>query len=288
MPLTSLLNKLEQKIVGHGGSSHPQPAPPNAHYAYPSNQVPTYYGNPTGSSAYYGNPPDPGAYYGVPPPSNTYYGNPPPQAPVQNISYGYPQAQPAPMVSAPKTSRTFNLSTSSSGSSTTAKDASTDQIVYVIRYPSTSSYSNLTGKPKSGLEQELHAGSKDGPLLGGVKRSETTGKVSIKIGDNLQKLKNQSHGSKCGFVAPDGRDCEWRPGAEKGAYRLLDVASGQELGSFEPYEGTNSLSKIGTLELQTAGGEEWVQTAFVALAALLERKAGETVAKEVIQAIVGI
>ncbi|KAK6336247.1 hypothetical protein TWF696_001808 [Orbilia brochopaga] len=310
MSLSSFMNKLEQKVTGHRGSSNTEPVPQNAHHIYAQDQAQpsnTYHmhGNPSGPNAYYGNPQAPNAYYGNPPmnsyygppapssayygppnPSNTYYGGPPPQPPVQNTSYGYPPAHPTSVPTSSRT-RTFNLSSSSSGSSTTAKDAATDQIVYVVRYPSTSSYSNKTGKPKSGMEQELHAGGKDGPLLGGVKRSETTGKVSVQIGDKLQKLKNQS-GSKCGFVAPDGRNCEWRPGKEKGAYKLVDVASGQELGSFEPYEDMVSSSKIGTFEVQTAGGEEWVQTAFVTLAALMERKAGETVAKEVIKAIIGI
>ncbi|KAJ6257589.1 hypothetical protein Dda_7374 [Drechslerella dactyloides] len=273
MSLTSFLNKIEQKALG--GSS--QPAPPNPQYGYPPAQAPP-------PNNHYNNPPAAGPQYGNPPPMNAYYGNQPQHAPAQSGYHGNPAPQSAP--AAPTATRTFNLTSSLSGSTVTVTDASTEQTVWVLCYPPTSAYSNKTGKPNSGVDRELHDGGKDGAFLGGIKLSETTGKASIRVGDNEQKLKNQSMGSRSGFVAPDGRDCEWRPGGEKGAYRLLD-SSGRELASFEPYGGMTS-SKVGQMEVQTGPGEGFVKMAFLSLNALLERKAEEKIGKEVLKAVIGI
>ncbi|KAK6532826.1 hypothetical protein TWF281_006998 [Arthrobotrys megalospora] len=288
MSLSSFLTKLEQKVSGPPSSSQQQPQqypqnpqfnahPPFQPYSYPNAnggyQGPAYNQSPFPNS----NPPAPSNYYNQP----AY--NPPQYTP--SNSYAPPPQQ----HHRPATKSLF-LSYSSSGTSTIAKDPDTNQQQYIVTYPK---YDGWTGKPKSGLDQELHAGDKHGKILGGWKNSEMTKKPSMCIGEpkngaQFQKLKSSSTGTKMGFVSPhDGREYGWKKGGEKFEFKLIDVESGVEVAEFNPHKSSLSMSKLGTLEMQLLGGEDWIVAVLITIILLVNQKVDDEIGKEVLQAVLG-
>ncbi|KAK6335908.1 hypothetical protein TWF730_003282 [Orbilia blumenaviensis] len=292
MSLSSFLTKLEQKATGTT-SSHQQPQPypqnpqynngpsqfqpPFQSYNYPNTN--TYQGPAYGQTQFpNGNPPPPSNYHNQP----AY--NPPQYAPAPSY------AQPPPPQQHKPATRSFLLSYSSGGTSTIIKDPDTGEQVYIIVYPK---FDNWTGKSKSGLDQELHAGDKHGRIIGGWKNSETTAKPSMCIGEpkngaQFQKLKTSSIGSKMGFVSQHNRrEYEWKKGDEKFAFRLVDVESGEEVAAFDPHTSSLSMSKLGKLEIQLIGGEDWIAEVLITGVILVGNKVDDTIGKEILKAVLG-
>ncbi|KAK6540871.1 hypothetical protein TWF694_008254 [Orbilia ellipsospora] len=259
MTLISIISKLDQKL---GGSPNPPPQNPHPNF----NQQPPYqpYNYPNQNYPQPNYNPNP-SYY------QNYANYPPPQRPTVPAS------------------KKLVLSSSDGLSSTIAKDPDTKQDLYVFKF---ASCDNWTGESKSGLEQELRVGNSKGPIIGGFKRSQLSGKRSLCIGDpknggQWQKL-GGSGKTKCGFVSPtDGKEYEWSEGKDEGAFVLVGKEGGEEVGSFESYGGM-SMSKLGTLEIKMRGGEDWFAAAFVTFMVLQERKVGKEVGIEIFNAVVGI
>ncbi|KAK6505687.1 hypothetical protein TWF481_007580 [Arthrobotrys musiformis] len=288
MTLSSFITKLEQKVSGE--SSHPQPQqypPQNPQYnTYPQFQPPSQsYQGPAGYNQHqFYNPvnqPAPSNYYNQPAYDNPQYAPPPSHA-----SQAYQQQR---QYHKPAT-KSLLLAYASAGTATSAKDPDTNQQLYIITYPK---YDGWTGKPKSGLDQELHVGDKKGPILGGWVNSKTTGKPSICIGEpnngaQFQKLKSSSVGTKMGFVSPhNGREYGWKKGDEKYAYRLVDVETGGEVAAFDPHKSSSSMSKLGKLEIQLLGGEDWVAAVLITGVILVNEKVDNEIGTEVLQAVLG-
>ncbi|KAK6342985.1 hypothetical protein TWF718_008363 [Orbilia javanica] len=285
MSLSSFLTKIEQKVTGtSSSSSHPQqpqqyPPPATPQYnAYPQFQ-PHYqpYQGPTYNQNQFSN-------VGYQAPPSNYYNQPPQYAPAP--SYTQPPQQ---QHFRPAT-KSLLLSYSSAGTATSAKDPDTNEQLYIVTYPK---YDSWTGKPKSGLDQELHIGDKKGQILGGWKNSELTAKPSICIGEpkngaQFQKLRSSSIGTKMGFVSPhNGREYGWKKGDEKFAFKLLDVESGEEVAAFEPHKSSMSMSKLGKLEIRLIGGEDWIAGVLMTVVILVNNKVDDEIGKEVLQAVLG-
>ncbi|KAK6504297.1 hypothetical protein TWF506_002501 [Arthrobotrys conoides] len=293
MTLSSFLTKLEQKATGTSSHPHPQPQqynppPPNPQYnPYPqpqfqppfqSYQGPVYTQNQFPSPV---NQPAPSNYYNQHPAYNPQQ-YPPQYTPTQSYAPQQQHQKPA--------TKSLLLSYASAGTATSAKDPDTKEQLYIVTYPK---FDNWTGKSKSGLDQELHVGDKKGRILGGWKSSDVTGKPSICIGEpksgaEFQKLKNSSGGTKMGFTSPhNGREYGWKKGGEKMEFRLVDVESGEEVAAFIPSNSSSSLSKLGKLEIQLIGGEDWVAAVLLTIVILVDEKVNNEIGKEVLQAVLG-
>ncbi|KAF3088092.1 hypothetical protein TWF569_000575 [Orbilia oligospora] len=297
MTFSSFLSKLEEKASG--SSSHPQPQqynpqnpqhnPPNPQYndacppfqpQFQSYQGPAYNQNQFPNA---GNQPVPSNYYYQP-----IYNNPPQYTPQYAPSPSH-APQPQQQYHKPAT-KSLLLSYSSVGTATSAKDPDTKEQLYIVTYPK---YDGWTGKSKSGLDHELHVGDKKGQILGGWKSSDLTGKPSICIGEpkngaQFQKLRSSSSGTKMGFTSPhNGREYGWKKGGEKMAFRLVDIESGEEVAAFDPSNSSMSLSKLGKLEIQLIGGEDWVAAVLITIVILVDQKVDDEIGKEVLQAVLG-
>ncbi|RVD84602.1 uncharacterized protein DFL_006343 [Arthrobotrys flagrans] len=285
MSFSSFFSKLEQKASG--SSSHPQPQqypPPDPQYdAYPQSQPPfqSYQGPAYNQNQFPngGNQPAPSNYYNQPTYNPTQY-TPSPSYAAQQQHQQQQHHRPA--------TKSLLLSYSSVGTATSAKDPDTNQQLYIATYPK---YDGWTGKPKSGLDRELHVGDKKGQILGGWKNSEITGKPSMCIGEpkngaQFQKLKSSSIGTKMGFVSPhNGREYGWGKGDEKFAFRLVDVESGEVVATFDPDKSSSSMSKLGKLEMQLIGGEDWIAAVLITIVILVDKKAGDEIGKKVLKAV---
>lgn len=107
-----------------------------------------------------------------------------------------------------------------------------------------------------------------------------------KNGAQFQKLKSSSIGTKMGFVSPhNGREYGWGKGDEKFAFRLVDVESGEVVATFDPDKSSSSMSKLGKLEMQLIGGEDWIAAVLITIVILVDKKAGDEIGKKVLKAV---